>query len=623
MTPDEYKSYVDYYGQEYMDSYYADASNVPVNNESSGYEIPVNNESSGYDTPPASTTPPASLAEQYGMTQEEYAAYEEQYYKDYYDNYYKNLYDVPVNNESSGYAPVADETPVNNESSDYAQAQADYEAQLAEYNRQLAEEAAYQNQLAEYQAQQDAYNDYMAANNDSSSYYNNDSSSYYDTSNDYVNNESSGYYKKGGSIQMKKGGLPRFYTGGSSNYDKNYMMDEEVTNSDSSSYYDNTPVNNDDSNYYTQSPDANNDTSGYYDSTPVNNDTSDYYTPVNNDTSGYYDSTPVNNYSSGYADNAANNDSSSYNTPVNNIPVPPLATPAPPNKSTLDKAKDLLTSPTAVKAGLGLAGLYQLMDMYEKRDAVKNHATMPAFQGPANRTTPFGMGAVRTVNTGKVPYQFPSAMEMDNFYSNLGVPSFARDYEDPVDTYGSPRGSNFVPDPPLPEGMVGTMGGTGYDPTTGRLDLGTAGGSGQSMAEGGMATNPDDMPYFTYGKVTDPMAVMGVSAPVNGMAKGGLPRTDQKLPPMVEGRYDYRESRAVVGEGDGQSDDIPAMLADGEYVFDSDLVAALGNGSNKAGAEVLDKFREQIRAHKRSAPIDKIPPKAKSPLAYLKEVTRG
>ena len=73
------------------------------------------------------------------------------------------------------------------------------------------------------------------------------------------------------------------------------------------------------------------------------------------------------------------------------------------------------------------------------------------------------------------------------------------------------------------------------------------------------------------------------------------------------------------GNGEGQSDDIPAMLADGEYVFDADTVAALGNGSSDAGAEVLDKMRLALRKHKRSAPIDKIPPKAKSPLEYMKE----
>ena len=88
--------------------------------------------------------------------------------------------------------------------------------------------------------------------------------------------------------------------------------------------------------------------------------------------------------------------------------------------------------------------------------------------------------------------------------------------------------------------------------------------------------------------------------------------------PTVGGRNDYRQRSYVEGEGDGQSDDIPAMLADGEYVIDAETVAQLGNGSNKAGAKVLDQFRQNIRAHKRGAPHDKIPPKAKSALAYLK-----
>ena len=78
----------------------------------------------------------------------------------------------------------------------------------------------------------------------------------------------------------------------------------------------------------------------------------------------------------------------------------------------------------------------------------------------------------------------------------------------------------------------------------------------------------------------------------------------------------------VKGKGDGQSDDIPAMLADGEFVWDADTVAQLGNGSSDAGAKFLDKFREAVRAHKRSAPNDKIPPKA-SPLQYVKEAMKN
>jgi hypothetical protein len=100
------------------------------------------------------------------------------------------------------------------------------------------------------------------------------------------------------------------------------------------------------------------------------------------------------------------------------------------------------------------------------------------------------------------------------------------------------------------------------------------------------------------------------------MRKGGLPHVSDV--PMTQGRMDFRRGSAVHGAGDGQSDDIPAMLADGEYVFDADTVAQIGNGSTKAGAQALDKFRESIRAHKRSAPINKIPPKTKALTSYLK-----
>jgi hypothetical protein len=103
-----------------------------------------------------------------------------------------------------------------------------------------------------------------------------------------------------------------------------------------------------------------------------------------------------------------------------------------------------------------------------------------------------------------------------------------------------------------------------------------------------------------------------------GFAKGGttsgaLP-VSEHVPEFITGKT----GNYVQGAGDGQSDDIPAMLADGEYVFDADIVSALGNGSNKAGARILDKMREEIRAHKRSAPPGKIPPPAKSPLEYMK-----
>jgi hypothetical protein len=155
-----------------------------------------------------------------------------------------------------------------------------------------------------------------------------------------------------------------------------------------------------------------------------------------------------------------------------------------------------------------------------------------------------------------------------------------------------------------------------------------------------------------------------------GLAHGGLPHKYAKAAPeghnpeFITGITGYYAQ----GGGTGQSDDIPAMLHDGDFVMDADTVASLGDGSSKAGAEVLEKMRtslphqhsqsaghpvpakiadgeyvfpasfvtaigggsnkigaqrlnemrEKIRAHKRSAPDSKIPPKAKSPLDYLK-----
>jgi hypothetical protein len=88
-------------------------------------------------------------------------------------------------------------------------------------------------------------------------------------------------------------------------------------------------------------------------------------------------------------------------------------------------------------------------------------------------------------------------------------------------------------------------------------------------------------------------------------------------------RVDFRQGDAVTGEGDGQSDDIPAMLADGEFVIPADVVAALGNGSTKAGSDKLYDMMHSIRAEHRSADPKSLPPQAKSPLDYISKRPRA
>ena len=75
---------------------------------------------------------------------------------------------------------------------------------------------------------------------------------------------------------------------------------------------------------------------------------------------------------------------------------------------------------------------------------------------------------------------------------------------------------------------------------------------------------------------------------------------------------------AVNGAGDGREDKIDAKLSDGEYVIDAETVALLGNGSSKAGAAQLDKFRVNVRKHKgQKLASGKFSANAKSPEAYL------
>ena len=79
------------------------------------------------------------------------------------------------------------------------------------------------------------------------------------------------------------------------------------------------------------------------------------------------------------------------------------------------------------------------------------------------------------------------------------------------------------------------------------------------------------------------------------------------------------QNRYVRGEGDGTSDDVPAMLANGEFVIPADVVASLGNGDNDSGAKVLDEFLAVIRKHKRDADAKHLPPDSKGALGYLAE----
>ena len=118
----------------------------------------------------------------------------------------------------------------------------------------------------------------------------------------------------------------------------------------------------------------------------------------------------------------------------------------------------------------------------------------------------------------------------------------------------------------------------------------------------------------------------GLMAPVATpqLATGGLVDVDGQEQEHVPQFYSEGglQHRYVKGDGDGTSDDVPAMLANGEFVIPADVVSSLGNGSNDSGSKVLDNFLETIREHKQKHDAKHLPPDSKGPLAYLLEANK-
>ena len=148
-------------------------------------------------------------------------------------------------------------------------------------------------------------------------------------------------------------------------------------------------------------------------------------------------------------------------------------------------------------------------------------------------------------------------------------------------------------------------------------------------------------PTFTYGQETSIDDILGLNETPKedkedkeeekfAYAEGGYVEPLRAKPMNLQfmnrggalpgGREDFKGGKHVAGDGDGQSDDIPAWLADGEFVFPADVVSALGNGSTKAGTDKLYKMMHEIRARARSTKVKDLPPPAhKSPLDYIKK----
>lgn len=138
-----------------------------------------------------------------------------------------------------------------------------------------------------------------------------------------------------------------------------------------------------------------------------------------------------------------------------------------------------------------------------------------------------------------------------------------------------------------------------------QMQGGMPGGMGGQMPPQAQGAMPGSMPQRRQGPIN--------RNPKTAYYQYGTP------PAMAMGGLNMVRSMNVGGGADGRSDDVDALLSDGEYVIDAETVAMLGNGSSEAGASRLDQMREQVRKHKgQNLSKGKISPDAKSPLAYLK-----
>lgn len=99
-------------------------------------------------------------------------------------------------------------------------------------------------------------------------------------------------------------------------------------------------------------------------------------------------------------------------------------------------------------------------------------------------------------------------------------------------------------------------------------------------------------------------------------AEGGQAVDDNNPQFFSEGAF-ARHFTDGGASGGGQDDIIPARLAPKEYVLDADTVSNIGDGNPDHGSAKLDQWRENLRAHKRSAPPNKIPPKTKALDSYM------
>jgi hypothetical protein len=101
----------------------------------------------------------------------------------------------------------------------------------------------------------------------------------------------------------------------------------------------------------------------------------------------------------------------------------------------------------------------------------------------------------------------------------------------------------------------------------------------------------------------------------------GLPQSAAMPQLMSAAQWGYLNARAggrINGPGDGKSDDIPALLSNGEHVIDAATVSDLGNGDNDTGQKRIEEIKQKIRSNAGRKNPRKASPKQKGLGVLLK-----
>ena len=319
---------------------------------------------------------------------------------------------------------------------------------------------------------------------------------------------------------------------------------------------------------------------------------------------------------------------------LSNIPTPDTTAPVTEAPSPVDQLADNLTSQiTGPTGGTGTTPIGPTGGVVTDTGTAPTGPTGgtgtaptgPTETAPTGPTGPTSTGTTTTGGTVSTPIKTGTGTTSTgtgtSAYQNWmsGQPSYTNDYTGGI--------KNLTPG--LTQKMDYTLSGIpNIQEAMNPVTQFAAGGSTTSTAYDPFATSTGSIsggltPGLTKAQLQYILTGLpGSNITVQGHAEGGEIEQEEHNPTFFSpGGLASMENAYVQGDGDGTSDSVEAMLADGEFVIPADVVSDLGNGSNEAGASVLDQFLKTIREHKQSNGV-KLPPDSKGPLAYLTDAKR-